>query len=467
MRGLVLIILAFWLTAQFSPSVSAADGEPDPNFGQAGYALIDTAPAGSSMNDVIAGVPGPNGTIYAISHFGSVKQNNLKALVTRVTRNGQLDTTFNGTGFATTQFPLPYLFWPMDAIASSDGGVLVAGIFQTAQSRAAVCKFTPSGALDTSFGSPNDNGCPVLPGDVLPADDIAVRGRLVAITPHYNGYVVAATGILEPSTQIRIIRLNGNGLVDNLFGTNGNGIAELSNVNYSEFQTHAVTTNTDGRIFIAGTTKTGGEQVVFLAAFAATGLPDFNNWDFKGFMSFPASTFGGSSQPMFSSIHVRGNGELVSTGRVNIGTDMYGLVVRLVIATKNGVFPSPQEFPLTLGGGNFWFYLCDVCTKNEIVDIDEMPDGTIYLTGTYGFDGNTDAYVIRLDGFIPDLSFGYQGVQMYSFDALPLASVQDKAAGLVINNGVATLVGQHGSGDPGYPVFTRLSTDLIFKNGFD
>jgi len=200
------------------------------------------------------------------------------------------------------------------------------------------------------------------------------------------------------------------------------------------------------------------------------GLADYNGWDFKGFKDFYASTFGGTGRPIFSSLHVRSNGELVAGGSVDFGAmpaNVYGLIVRLDIATKGGVFPQNNEFPLSLTGQNFLFYACDVCTKNEIVDIDETSDGTMYLTGTFGANDNDDTYVVRLNGFVPDPSFGYQGVQLFSYDALPIASVQDKAADLVINAGVVTLVGQHGSGSPAFPVFTRLSTDLIFKNGFD
>lgn len=74
MRGITWIAFTLWLAAQLSAPAGAADGEPDPNFGQGGYVQIDTAPAGSSVNDVIAGVAGPNGSTYAVTRLGSVKQ---------------------------------------------------------------------------------------------------------------------------------------------------------------------------------------------------------------------------------------------------------------------------------------------------------------------------------------------------------------------------------------------------------
>jgi uncharacterized delta-60 repeat protein len=142
--------------------------------------------------------------------------------VARYNANGSLDTTFGSGGKLVT------------AIASSDtanavavdtaGRIVVAGWSQTSggHEQAAVVRYTPNGALDSSFGSGGKQVVSV-PG----FSDAFLTGLGLQATGTNAGKVVLSMEVMGPTdpnapyNQLALTRLNGDGSLDPGFGANG------------------------------------------------------------------------------------------------------------------------------------------------------------------------------------------------------------------------------------------------------
>jgi uncharacterized delta-60 repeat protein len=96
----------------------------------------------------------PNGkTVIAGSQSPGLQVTN--ALVARLTRQGALDHSFNGSGSFARQFAVGAGFSSFNAVAIHGGKVIVAGAATNGQTsaNALVARFTGSGRLDGGFGS--------------------------------------------------------------------------------------------------------------------------------------------------------------------------------------------------------------------------------------------------------------------------------------------------------------------------
>ena len=132
----------------------AAEGDLDPSFGTGGT-VTTPIPPGALANAVTVD---QQGRIVAAGWSGSYP--NFAIAVARYTPSGALDTTFNGTGTVTTPIGT---FAQANAVAvDSQNRVVVAGYDGN---NFVVVRYTPSGALDGSFGTGGIATAPVGPSE--------------------------------------------------------------------------------------------------------------------------------------------------------------------------------------------------------------------------------------------------------------------------------------------------------------
>lgn len=319
--------------ARFKP-----DGAADTTFGTGGDTLTDVGSYGNAVALDAAGdlvVAGQRGTY-----------NNSQAVVARFTSAGTLDTTFNGTGYATTNFGLTNNGAPAPAVANAvaidaNQEIVIAGdtpsAFFPPDETIGLARYTSQGTLDPTFGSGGETtrgnygdsaqGLAIDPaGNIVVAATIAYQkfaalrftpqGALdhsfgvggeadvnfgssyfsnqaasVALTSAGQillaGQVNNATNI----NQLALARLNGNGTIDDSFGPNSNGTTvsefQISELNFA----NAMAIESDGKIVTAGKAWSSAGTQFTVSRFNEGGTPDDS---FGGSGTITTDTTGGA-----------------------------------------------------------------------------------------------------------------------------------------------------------------------------
>lgn len=246
------------------------DGSLDTSFDSDGILSLSTDSLGGNFgaaNGVAVAIQ-PDGKIVVA---GSIKQGEPKkfALV-RFLSDGRLDVSFEGDGFATSQFqPGGLADEEIKAIAiRSDGKIAAVGEYKSGQF--ALARYNPDGTLDAGFGS---NGRAT-------ADRKVTTGRGVDWQSDGSVIVVASKHVNDPNSQncldssgknceytdFWVARYDGGGFLDPNFGTKGEVTVPV-NARGNDDEARAVAVQADGKIVVAGfsdmaahTFSNGGEQ---------------------------------------------------------------------------------------------------------------------------------------------------------------------------------------------------------------
>lgn len=241
LRGDGITLPSEVLTSPGSPvAFPFSSGKLDSTFGVDGRVVVSPG----SGNNVAQGVAvQADGRIVTVGYGYDGTFNNFA--VTRVNPNGSLDSTFNGTGISMTPVG------PRDAESygvaiQSDGKIIVVGAsFNGVNSDLAIVRFNTNGTLDGTFGT---NGQTII--DVAGANDLA---RSVAIQTD-GKIVVAGNSFVGSNSDVVVIRLETNGLLDTDFDGNsgiGQGIVTTQVGTGNDFG-YAVRIQPNGRILVSG-----------------------------------------------------------------------------------------------------------------------------------------------------------------------------------------------------------------------
>jgi len=284
---LVVVGYGYYSGKQDLPIVARynENGSPDSTFGSGGKVFVPCAYNSKIFGAAPAVALQADGKILITGQYGCLA--NRRLFVCRLNGNGQLDTTFNGTG--------QYLI--MDAIGDGSGivtqwieqeerivatGNLFFGPYSSSYPTAAVLRFRSSGQLDTSF---NGSGRVLMDDNYAYAGALAVdsSNRLVALNStglarfdvagafdptfgdsgianlRQEGYWFEAGFAIQPDQKILVTggfenylaikRLDANGAVDLGFGTNSL-VTTLFGVNYYMGR---IAVQSDHKFVVAGT----------------------------------------------------------------------------------------------------------------------------------------------------------------------------------------------------------------------
>jgi uncharacterized delta-60 repeat protein len=218
-----------------------ADGSLDTSFGSGGHTVTDFGSSNDAA-DTVALQPQANGTSKILAAgltTASVKKGTGgdEGALARYNANGTLDTTFGSNGKVITSLAGKSL-WVDAMTVDSSGRILVAG--ETDGVTPTLVRYTPNGALDTSFGT----------GGVL-MTNISAINSVVKVVLQPDGKIVLACDPLDPATnswEFMTARFNANGTADTTFGSGGEVTTHLG----TSDQIGGVTLQGDGKIVVSG-----------------------------------------------------------------------------------------------------------------------------------------------------------------------------------------------------------------------
>ena len=299
----------------------ARNGAPDPEFGTAGVASADFA---GRWDSAFAMIRQPDGKLVLA---GVVETNNftLDIGLARFNVNGTLDATFGTDGWTTLDIGGSHDY-ARALIRQPDGKLVIAGegiSGPTGTYQPVFARFNTDGTLDTTFGIGGTTRVDFGNGLRSGAHALAQQsdGKLVAVGTVYGGtridYAVmrvSADGTLDPTfdgdgmlvidfngnfeqagsvaiqpdgailvgglralpddryASAALLRMNGQGRLDNSFGTAGQAVVDLGD--YSELS--SIVVQDDGRIVATGRrsrTSDASEDMI-VARFNANGTLD-------------------------------------------------------------------------------------------------------------------------------------------------------------------------------------------------
>jgi uncharacterized delta-60 repeat protein len=190
----------------------------------------------------------------------------------RLHPDGSVDSTFGvADGRVTTPMTQGGGLLNVRAVAIlSDGHILVAGSFTVSGHwRIFLARFTPEGALDSSFGTAGRVETAV--GSDAQARDMAFQ-RVVRTggTTEDRIVVIGETGS-GPSSDFLLLRYDLNGSLDPSFGNLGRVITDFDG---REDHADALAVAEDGSIVVAGRSQSGAASELALARYHPNGAPD-------------------------------------------------------------------------------------------------------------------------------------------------------------------------------------------------
>jgi uncharacterized delta-60 repeat protein len=230
------------------------DGELDTSFN--GTGKVTTA-IGSLEDEAYALALRPDGKLVAAGHSRNGSQTFFA--LTRYNPNGSLDTSFNGTGKVTTA--IGGYAEAHELALQPDGKLVAAGVGDNGSHFAfALARYNPNGSLDTSF-----NGT----GKVTTAIG-AVQDDAIDLAQQPDGKLVAAGYSTNGSQHdFALSRYNPNGSLD--LSLNGTGKVTTA-IGSGQDEAYGLAIAPDGKLVAAGYSYDGSRQVFALARYRGSAL---------------------------------------------------------------------------------------------------------------------------------------------------------------------------------------------------
>jgi uncharacterized delta-60 repeat protein len=412
----------------------------------------------------------PDGKLVVAGAIGSVPDPSVDFVVARLTLEGVLDSSFNGSGYRVIDVSSGGPDTAYAIALDKNNNIVVAG--QAGSGDIAVAKLTPEGALDTGF---NGIGTRVVTGTAL----YHGGARSVAIDATNNIVVVGQVPIGN-KTGFGVVRLTPTGALDTTFASTGSIAIPVGT--YGDNQPTGVGIDSFGRIAVGGWFQdlSSCGQLVALrltqagaldASFAGTGikvvspaqgcfaiadafaLDASDRITLGGFRTVARLTAAGALDPTFN-----------GTGIVTLPEDSTPIIY--AIAIDNGK-------TILVGDAIF--------AANEIRVARLAPDGTLDPTLNFGrpvtisaFPGalGNHAYALALDGTGQTYVAGTAGraiavVKLFGGAAMALSLVSiNGGASLIANTPFDVLVQAMDDFGSPQPVTTNTMVTLSRTAGY-
>jgi len=329
----------------------------------------------------------------------------LSVCFTSFAQEGDLDLSFNGTGYRIMvpgNFTLPATGY---AIAvQPDGKIVTAGPGRGVTSSGPQFMITrqlTTGAPDPTFGT---NGIVYIDPEGADEDGAGTAAYGLAIAP--DGKIVVVGALVSwydfsPSLYwTTIVRLNSNGTRDNSFNDNGVLNISLNGETVNAFQgAWDVAVQPDNKIVITGISNSGTMDRMTIARFTPEGLLD-NSFNGTGvvYANFPYSSQG-------YGLKLQPDGKIISVGRALNASNNYDIaVVRLnPDGSYDNSFDGDGKYTKDFNGG-----------LDEATDVDVQTDGKIVVSGTAFLPAATPTLLRLTTTGSPDPSFDGDGIRPIS-----------------------------------------------------
>lgn len=360
------------------------DGRLDPGFGFDGVVITAVSPGrlDDRAEDVLVA---PNGTITVVGG-AEMAATGADIAVVRYRANGSLDRSFGGDGIVTTSVaPSGDTETAVAAALQADGRlVVVANRVDADRDRHInVARYGVDGSLDTRFGVGGVVTLPIGgPDEGESAVDVAVQS---------DGRIVVA-GVAHDAngftTDSLVVRLLANGSFDPRFGTAGVARVDVSPLSAIRGAT-SLAIDQSGRIVMAGSGRfpsTNTDPVV--VRFSTRGVLD-RSFGVDGIVTLPMGS--SSSSDVASGVEIQSDGRIVIAGDTfSEQTQKDVLVARL---DANGALD-----PTFHGDGIVTTTSASSRSGSEgAADLDIARNGRIVVAGSTLWSGATleDPFVVR------------------------------------------------------------------------
>lgn len=352
--------------ADFLVARYEADGSLDPDFGNGGWNILD-----HGLYDVVNDLAlQPDGGIILV---GTTQGAGTDKVMMRFTTSGQLDPTFNGTGFLIIDDS--FQEDQLNGVAvQSDGKIVAVGQgFDGSKDVFYICRLNADGAFDTSFGGTGEVEH-TISGDNCRAHDVAIMpdGRIVSVGTSYS----------DATTKFDAVAVCylADGTLDNSFDGDGKAIFVWS---FLDDIALAVVVQPDGKVVMGGTESEAGPNTrVTVSRMNADGGHDLD-FGANGTMR----TWTGIAATRCGALALDADGRIIVAGAAAAsGVARRSYVCRL--AAEDGALD--PDF----GSGGELFHP-EIGPNEETPSVAVQPDGRIVVAGSGGAGISIDVRLLR------------------------------------------------------------------------
>jgi uncharacterized delta-60 repeat protein len=236
------------------------NGDLDTTFGNSGYVktLVGDYCTAQSISLQKDGKIVVAGTAYGQSE--DVRGADI--MVVRYNIDGSLDLTFGTGGITTLSLNRTQVINSL--LIQKNGNIIVGGLFSLQtnlnQDTFGLARFTPNGTLDTTFG---ENGYVYTPN--------IYRGQILDMKFIDNEDIIAVGESFIINNYL-MVRYNSNGQVINSFGSNNNGIVEVSFNEIAVLNKCVIDKNNN--IYALGSTYDNIKYNAFITKYNSNGIKD-------------------------------------------------------------------------------------------------------------------------------------------------------------------------------------------------
>lgn len=291
-----------------------ANGSLDSTFGSGGVAVLSFGPL-DDYAQAVAIQPDGRIVVAGFANLGTPPEPKYDFALLRLLPNGTLDPSFGSGGRVTTDVSGSNSDDARAVVLQPDGKIVLAGESYSATSfDFALARYTPSGALDATFGVGGKVVTASGPGvDLLTSVLVQPNGKLVAAGPMQSG------GFYDPA----VARYGSDGNLDASFGNAG--IATVSSgatvLRYSH-----VALQGDGKLVLTGAFSNGTDRDFGAARLTSGGVLD-TTFGSGGKVLTPI----GPGNETAGGVALQSDGKIVLAGSVGLDTtpappSVFGLV---------------------------------------------------------------------------------------------------------------------------------------------
>ncbi len=283
----------------------------------------------------------------------------------RLTTNGSVDTTFNGTGSVTTN--LGGADFAHAAAIQPDGKIVVGG---RVSSDSGFVRYNANGTLDTTFDFDG-----ILIVNVTSANGGNDRVSDIELQP--DGKIVSAINLSSGGNTSAALRLDSNGSRDTGFGIDGVATVNLGTNSLSS----AIEIQTDGKIILFGETG-GGSGGDFAVARLSINIQPSASGDADGDGFADARVFRPST----------GNWFTLNSGSNTVSIDTWGLAGDIPI---DGDFDGDGRADLAIYRPSQGAWFISRSSNGTVISLSFGTGADKPVAADYDKDGKTDIAVWR------------------------------------------------------------------------
>jgi uncharacterized delta-60 repeat protein len=429
-------------------SASAAYGELDTTYGGNGtgynYLAITDSNIAFPIEDsnVMASTLDGQGRLVVAGYTSYDDGDRQAFAVARFNANGTLDTTFgaNQSGFVSLRRSQLEQFNTVKL--QSDGKIVLGGRTRINSYDAWVlARLLTDGSLDTSFGSA---------GTGYQTTVFAIRSEVTSIAVTASDEIIAGGySIIDPNVSSishpTIAKYSRNGLLDNSFGTYGNGF-ETYTVDNDSAGIHALGLKPSGEIVAVGYGQGVSFRHLFITSWSSNGTLNLN---FGGHGTGYDTTTISSSTTSYKALGFQSDGKIIAGGSRDSG--QLSLLAR---------YASDGTLDQSFGTSNNGFIATQVQDESEISSIVIDSNDSIFYGGYSRLGTNPFHFLVgkRESNGLPDTSFGAnQGYFLDSrSDSDLVSSIQINSSGEILIAGGSRFL----NGDDGNFAVGRLRASI-------